>query len=213
MSSEILVKHSNSLEAKQVQEMGQNILNMSKRLHRVIQNFLLKTELEVVARDSLKLKELRNSYVKSSSGLITGVALEKAGQFSRQNDLKMDLVPEAPVIIKVEHLKKLVEELIDNAFNFSPAGTPVTLTTRLSPNKTKIILLVENYGRGMTAEQIKKIGIFSQFDRDKYEQQGLGVGLIIVKQLVEIYNGDLDITSIPGSQTLVRVTLPTGLNT
>jgi signal transduction histidine kinase len=63
----------------------------------------------------------------------------------------------------------------------------------------------------MSVDQINKVGIFSQFDRDKFEQQGLGLGLIIVKQLVEAYNGDLSIKSEPGVQTIVRVVLPTGL--
>ena len=210
MSSEILIKHSNSIEPAKIREMGQNIHNMAARLKRQIQNFLLRTELEVLAQDQSRLEVVRNNLVKSSSELLTPLALEKARQFSRQEDLKLNLIPEAPVKIKPEHLKKLVEELLDNAFNFSPPGSPVSLNTRFTPDTTKLILLVQNQGRGMTAEQISKVGIFSQFDREKYEQQGLGLGLIIVKQLTEIYQGTLTITSEPGSQTLIRVILPTG---
>lgn len=211
MSSEILVKHANSIEPHQIKEMGQNIHNMASRLKRQVQNFLLKAELEILAHDPEKLQAVRNNLVQSSSDLITVQAQEKARQFARPNDLKLNLTANPPVKIKPEHLKKLVEELLDNAFNFSPPGSPVTLTTRFSPDTTKIIMLVQNQGRGMTAEQISKVGIFSQFDREKYEQQGTGLGLIIVKQLIEIYNGDLTITSEPDAQTLFRVILPTGL--
>ena len=211
MSSEILIKHANSIEPPQIQEMGQNIHNMTTRLFRQIQNFLLRSELEVLARDPDRLQQVRNNLVKSSSELLTTQAQGKARQFSRQNDLKLNLIPGAPVKMKAEHFKKLVEELIDNAFNFSPAGSLVTVTSRFNNDTTRIILVVQNEGRGMTAEQINNVGIFSQFDREKYEQQGLGLGLIIVKQLLEIYEGDLSISSEPGAKTSFRVILPTGL--
>jgi two-component system, sensor histidine kinase and response regulator len=211
MSSEILIKHANSIEPPQILEMGQNMHNMATRLYRQIQNFLLRAELEVLALDPEKLKVVRNNFVKSSADLITTLAQGKARQFSRQNDLKLNLITDAPVKMKAEHFKKLVEELIDNAFNFSPAGSPVTVTSRFNNDTTKIIFIVQNQGRGMTVEQINRVGIFSQFDREKYEQQGLGLGLIIIKQLIEIYEGDMSITSEPGKKTVFRVILPTGL--
>ncbi|MBN9390304.1 MAG: response regulator [Chloroflexi bacterium] len=211
MSSEILVKHADSIDPPKIREMGQNIHNMTTRLRRQMQNFLLRTELEILVRDPDKLQALRSNLIKSSADLLNVMAQEKARQYTRQTDLKLNLMADAPVKLKVEHFKKLVEELVDNAFNFSPAGSPVTLTTRFTPDTTKLILLVQNQGRGMSVDQINKVGIFSQFDRDKFEQQGLGLGLIIVKQLVEAYNGDLSIKSEPGVQTIVRVVLPTGL--
>lgn len=211
MSSEILVKHADSIEPLQIREMGQNIHNMTTRLRRQIQNFLLRAELEILAHDQEKLLAVRNNLVRSASDFLTPIAQEKARQYSRSNDLRLNLVPNAPVKMKPEHLKKLAEELIDNAFNFSPAGTPVNLGSRFSPDTTRFILLIENQGRGMTAEQINKVGIFSQFDREKFEQQGLGLGLIIVKQLIEVYDGSITINSDPGGMTSIRVVLSTGL--
>ena len=45
---------------------------------------------------------------------------------------------------------------------------------------------VINVGRGLSAEQIRKIGPHVQFEREKYEQQGAGLGLIIAKRLTEL---------------------------
>lgn len=60
----------------------------------------------------------------------------------------------------------------------------------------------------MTETQIENLGAYMQFDRDLYEQQGSGLGLIIAKRLTELYGGKLMIESLPGQKTSVQVELP-----
>ena len=67
---------------------------------------------------------------------------------------------------------------------------------------------VINTGRGMTAEQIAGVGPHIQFEREKYEQQGAGLGLIIAKRLTELNGGNFLINSTPGQQTRVTVSFP-----
>ncbi len=59
----------------------------------------------------------------------------------------------------------------------------------------------------MTAENIKNIGAYMQFNRQEYEQQGSGLGLVICQRIIELYDGKLILESKPGKGTLARVVL------
>ncbi|MDO8941561.1 MAG: ATP-binding protein, partial [Desulfobacterales bacterium] len=120
-----------------------------------------------------------------------------------------DLVAElcdGPVIMGENFLNKVVEELVDNACLYSPPRTPIRLTT--TQTEDQFILKVQDAGRGMTAQQIAEIGAFRQFDRQKYEQQGMGLGLFIARRLTELYGGVCRIESEHDKGTTVELRLP-----
>lgn len=113
---------------------------------------------------------------------------------------------EVPVPMSEEYFSKVVNELVDNAFKFSEALTPVRVTLAESFNGVE--LSVHDQGRGFSAEQIKRVGAYMQFDRKMQEQQGLGLGLVISKRLAELHGGSLSIEGSEGSGTTVTVKLP-----
>lgn len=102
-------------------------------------------------------------------------------------------------------LKKILEEIIDNAFKFSPPNTPVHVISNIKNNTWALSVI--NQGRGMTADQIANLGAYLQFERKLYEQQGSGLGLIIAKRLVELYVKKLIINSSLSQQTIVNIAL------
>ncbi|HLV37769.1 MAG TPA: ATP-binding protein, partial [Spirillospora sp.] len=69
-------------------------------------------------------------------------------------------------------------------------------------------LSISDAGRGMSADEIKRIGAYMQFGRAFYEQQGLGLGLVIVRRLAELHGGQMEIKSTVGKGTNVSVYLP-----
>ena len=103
------------------------------------------------------------------------------------------------------HLRKMAEELLDNAFKFSSAKTPVRVVGNSYNNIFSLSVI--DHGRGLTAEQIVGIGAYMQFERRLHEQQGPGLGLAIAKRLAELYGGELTVESAPHKQTTVRVVL------
>jgi two-component system sensor histidine kinase/response regulator len=69
-------------------------------------------------------------------------------------------------------------------------------------------LIITDRGRGLTAEEISCIGAFQQFDRKKYEQQGLGLGLVLVQKLTALCQAEFSINSVPGEGTRVQIAFP-----
>jgi two-component system, sensor histidine kinase and response regulator len=203
--SSLLMTECSSMEPFEIVEMAEDIYNSSQTLHRLVQNFLLYAQLELLAKSPERVKILRKGVTHSASTLISESAIQKATGMGRGADLRLE-VQDAVVQISQAKLKKVVEELIDNACKFSSADTPIQILSSCDQNT--FTLYVINQGRGMTAEQIKQVGAYVQFERKLYEQQGSGLGLTIAKSLVELHGGELRIESIPNQQTTVRVVLP-----
>lgn len=204
--SKLLIDDYDSLEKGEVLEMLEAIYTSGQRLYRLTQNFLLSAELELLATNPKRVQSLRCSGEKSNTKkIIVDVALQKAQKVNREADLQLEL-SEAVVRISELRFKKIVEEIVENAFKFSTAGTSVRIFNSVAENTFNLYVI--DSGRGMTETQIENLGAYMQFDRDLYEQQGSGLGLIIAKRLTELYGGKLIIESLPGQKTSVQINLP-----
>lgn len=203
--SVMMLEDFHHFDSRQLLEMIQAIHRAGQRLQRLVENYLLYAQLDLMASDTQRLQLLRQMRTQETSLVIRASAEEKAAAYDRQHDLRLEL-DSAEARIFHDDLKKIVEELVDNAFKFSEGGTAVIVESGLQDGS--FILRVTNSGRGMTREQIEQIGAYMQFDRLLHEQQGLGLGLSIGRQLVQLYQGDLVIASQPQAETTVTVTLP-----
>jgi two-component system sensor histidine kinase/response regulator len=171
----------------------------------LIENFLMYAQLELLNSDPQYLQTLLRKNTPRPAALIEQDAREQADLARRPNDLKLELA-EAPLPISDEYLSKVVEELVQNAFKFSSANTPVVV--KLVEADNTVTLSVSDTGRGFATEHINKVGAYMQFDRKLHEQQGLGLGLTIVRRLSEIHGGTLTIQSEKGTGTLVSIKFP-----
>jgi two-component system, sensor histidine kinase and response regulator len=208
--SELMIDEPEGMSVEERLEIAQAIRESALRLHRLTQNFLLYAELEIAARDKTRIQRWQSqpatSFAKSA---IAEVAQQKAKQVFRLLDLKLEL-QDAPLPILEAHLRKIIEELVDNAFKFSSQGTPVQIFSDVDADGYH--LQVIDQGRGMTPAQIASSRAYLQFERKLYEQQGSGLGLTIVKRLVELYEGSLSIQSKFGDRTCVYIDLPKAKN-
>lgn len=203
--SELFINEYDSLRPLEILEMGEDINKAAKRLYRLTQNFIILANLELVATDPERVNLLRTQRMSAPDRVVTDVVRQKAQQFDRIGDIQVE-VQNATIQISELKLKKIVEELVDNAFKFSEAGTPVRVISSFDENT--YVLYITDSGRGMSAEQITNIGAYQQFDRKVYEQKGTGLGLAIAKRLAELHGGDLIIESVAGKQTTVRLVIP-----
>jgi two-component system, sensor histidine kinase and response regulator len=202
---EILSVEAATLPASEVAEMGQVIYDSGKRLERLIENFLIYAQIEVITADSQKIQSLRAKRTDQPARLIEQHARTQAEATKRPEDLHLELT-NAPVGISEEYLAKIVNELVLNAFKFSERGAAVTVA--LAPQAGNVVLSITDHGRGFALEDMSKVGAYMQFDRKIHEQQGLGLGLILAKRLAELHGGGLEIQSVPDATTTVTVTLP-----
>ncbi|HBE17913.1 MAG TPA: hybrid sensor histidine kinase/response regulator [Cyanobacteria bacterium UBA11149] len=209
--SQFIVEEVDTLERQDIKEMAGKISTSAERLHKLIQNFLLYAELELIATDPERIKTLRNSHVKSAAPAIETIVWDWAKRLDRGGDIEIDLQDSTIQIAKIK-LEKIVAELIDNAFKYSSPGTPVhvssTIIDRGNPAKPFYALSVTDKGCGMISSQIAQLEANQEFENKLYEQTGSGLGLIISKRLAQLLGGELTIESIPNLGTTVRVVLP-----
>ena len=203
--AEIIGEGSSGLPAVDIARFGKMIHQAGKRLERLLENFTVYAQIEVAATDPKKVAGLRATQLPNTADLLSGLCKGSAAIFRRESDLTLDF-SDAPVAMSAQFLRKVCEELLDNAFKFSEAGKEVTVTVGTFDNK--FVLSVEDRGRGMTSHQLASMGAYVQFERRFHEQQGTGLGLIIAKKLVEIHGGTIEFVATVGGGLTAIVSLP-----
>ena len=105
-----------------------------------------------------------------------------------------------------DKLQRVAGNLIDNALKFTSAGGEVRVA--LSSSTTHLILSVSDTGIGMTPETASRV--FERFYRESESRHepGFGLGLSLVKAIVNSYGGGIRCTSAPGKGTTFTVELP-----
>lgn len=107
------------------------------------------------------------------------------------------------------HLSQILENLVTNAFKYrDPARPTLELTLSSRRRFDRVILEVADNAIGIPAEQAARV--FDLFARAHPDTApGLGIGLTIVKRLVEINGGEIELESTPGQGSTFRISLPT----
>lgn len=144
------------------------------------------------------------------TGLVHQVASRHAARAKEKGlELKVDF-PQTVVQAWVDNrfTKEVLDNLISNAIKFSPPGKAVTL--RCEVMEDSVVVSVEDQGPGLTEEDRQKL--FGRFSRLSAQPTGgeksVGLGLSIVKHMVEGMHGRIWVESEPGNGASFRVELP-----
>jgi signal transduction histidine kinase len=203
--ADILRKQSAELEPMEVSQMAERIYKNGRRLRRLIENFLIYAQIEILKMDYQKIEQLRKCHTPDVSKLIDAAARQRAYEAGRTTDLSLELTT-AYVAMSPDYFGKVFEELFDNAIRYSKKGTSLRIVTELKGDR--FVLHVRDQGRGLSAEQLLNVGAYIQFERKIYEQQGSGLGLTVAKRLTELHGGTLSVESEYKAGTTVTVMLP-----
>ena len=111
------------------------------------------------------------------------------------------------LIVDKEKMAQALENLVSNAVKYSPAGAEIKVSGEVRKGWYDII--IEDEGIGMTAEQLGHIyDKFYRADSSNTAVEGTGLGMSIVKAILDAHGGKIDIMSKVGVGTKVTVSLP-----
>jgi signal transduction histidine kinase len=105
----------------------------------------------------------------------------------------------------------IAEQLIDNAIKFCTLESIITRQVTLSAraDDDSIYLVVSDTGIGIPDEVLENVfDLFYQHDRDRYEQQGAGIGLTISQELARLHGGRIDVDSHSGIGSTFSFVIP-----
>lgn len=128
---------------------------------------------------------------------------------AKRIQLKLDPLPDLPpVLANKQNMEEVLSNLIANAINYTPEGGRITVAARLE--KHHLCISVTDTGMGIEKEDLNRI--FDRFYRVKNEKTryiiGTGLGLPIVKSIVEAHDGMIRVESKPDHGSTFYVYIP-----
>jgi len=163
-----------------------------------------------VSRVSQGKVELRKEQIALGDLLKTAVEASNPLISAGRHELTLDL-PEAEVWLDADltRLSQVVSNLLNNAAKYTPEGGRIVLSARR--DRDEVSIAVSDNGIGIPADMLPRVfDLFTQV-RDNLDRShgGLGIGLALVKQLVEMHEGSIAAESAgPGKGSSFRLRLP-----
>lgn len=171
------------------------------RLHYLINNLLMAARLEQRRKQAERrltdLTQLVGEHVERERG-----TLPQGGSIS------FDAAPSLKAQVDPEEMSMVIRNLFENAVLYSPQSTDISV--RLVKTGTWLQLSVQDHGRGLDRKELKKV--FERFYRVQPpgdNVRGTGLGLYIVKSIIEGYGGTVGVTSAgPGKGCTFTIKFP-----
>lgn len=171
--------------------------------------------LNQLVEDLLNVSRIESRRLKMKFNAVDLEALVRKliGQFGVKwgdREIMIEADPTLPLVVAdLSKVEEIFVNLIDNAVKYSPAGGPVRIGLYQSEGRVEIA--VEDAGIGIAPEDAARL--FEKFHRIATPQTrdigGTGLGLFIVKSLVEAHGGTIHVTSAPDEGSTFTVALPT----
>ncbi len=122
--------------------------------------------------------------------------------------LHVDVAQSLPVLFADKRkLRQILLNLLSNAIKFTPANGTVTVSARMDHHR-QMHLVVTDTGVGIAEDDIPvALAVFGQVHRSQ-SHEGTGLGLPLCKMFAELHGGKLQLTSVVGEGTTVRVIFP-----
>ena len=201
LAFQTLNKH--NLESKQKKELIDAALDENSRLEKLVNNLLLAAKFEkdyFVEREKVEL----NAALQQISENFRIKYPDFQFNFSSTKPLYATLDPEG--------LKSIVYNLIENAIKYSKHNKIIDIEAKESNG----VLIISVRDQGIGIPKSERENVFTQFYRigseETRETKGTGLGLYIVKKIVEAHNGSIQILENQPNGSIFRIKLPIKIN-
>lgn len=170
------------------------------KLIRLINNFIDSIKLE----DDILSANLKYVNMVSLVEDITSSVLN----YAKEKDINLVFDTDSEEIYTstdIEFMEKIMLNLLSNSIKYNKVGGSIDV--KVEETKKMIIISVKDSGIGIPREKLKSVfNRFERADRSSIEtKEGSGIGLNIVKQMVEALNGAIDISSVENVGTVVKI--------
>jgi signal transduction histidine kinase len=206
--TDIISRQSSSLSSSQLHELLDTLERGTQRLNRVVEQVILIIQLEtgMLSQESIR----QNGLPIQPSDLLIG-SVDLARRFAyRQPDVSIRVDErdrDVAILGDMRALRHALAELITNALSFSPQGDQVSVAQWQADGWAWISIV--DRGSGIPTDRLEQaLKAFHQIDRDVREQQGIGLGLTLAKQIVEAHGGAFEINSVVDRGTQITVGFP-----
>lgn len=183
-----------------------SIFKASKLMNDIITDML---DVTVIESGTVKLR-LEDAQIAD----VIGDAVETGAILADRKNVKLLYPPPSPipsVSLDRSKIQQVMDNLISNAIKYSTAGTEINIQVAHVPDEGCVKISVSDAGLGIPADEIKNI--FKPFvkltPRPTANESSTGLGMAIVKKIVEAHRGKIWVESKLGSGTTVTFTLPT----
>lgn len=200
---ETLLHKGADISQDQRQEMLATMQANAMRLLKLINTLLELVRLDTRAVELRKAPMLMSDFIQGLGRACSALAQDK--RITLQVTCDPDI---RPMLADVEKLERICLNLLFNALKFTPAGGTIRFSASL--NGSQVLIQVKDSGVGIATEHLPHL--FSRFwQADASSQrrfQGLGLGLALVKELVEVHGGSVSVESSLGKGATFSVLLP-----
>jgi PAS domain S-box-containing protein len=165
-----------------------------------------------ISRINRSKMELRCAPVTLAEVVESAVETARPAIDAARHELTVSLPPEpVPLYADLTRLSQVFANLLNNSAKYTEPGGRVQVAAARDPRNGHVTVTVQDNGIGIPAEDLSRIfDMFSQVDRSvERSSGGLGIGLALVKGLVEMHGGTIEVESPgPGQGSTFTVRLP-----
>lgn len=209
--SDIILEDIKKISKEEIYELVERIKVGAIRLHNRVEKFILLSSLQFELSNADDVRHIKSGVVSYPKELILSTLRSVANAFSRETDFEISIDAEGILLKTPEfYLTTILKEIFENACKFSEPGKKIIITGKREGKYFE--LSFQNEGKGLTEEQIRNINLFEQFENFNQPKSGSGIGLYIVKKILEIIGGSIFIESSYNNYTRVTLNIPVATN-